>query len=62
MVKFITTDYLEINLDTNMVTTDNPIKIEGEKLTIEGQGLIADLTAGKVSLTKHVETHFKGIK
>lgn len=62
MVKFITTEFLEINLETNKVTTDNPIKIEGEKLTILGQGLEADLTLGKVSLTKHVETHFKGIK
>jgi lipopolysaccharide export system protein LptC len=39
---------------------DNPIKIEGTKLSIMGQGLRADLNLGKVTLTQHVKTIFKG--
>jgi lipopolysaccharide export system protein LptC len=60
LVQSIATDYLEINLNSNLVTTDNPIKIEGTKLSIMGQGLRADLNLGKVTLTQHVKTIFKG--
>lgn len=60
LVQSITTDYLEINLNSNLVVTDNPIKIEGTKLSILGQGLKADLNMGKLNLTHHVKTVFKG--
>lgn len=60
LVQTITTNFLEINLDTKLVTTDNAITIEGEGLTIVGQGLLANLTLGTVSLTHHVETLIKG--
>ena len=60
LVKTIATDYIEIDLDTKMVTTDNPITIEGQKMRVVGNGMVADLTLGKVSLTQHVETLIKG--
>lgn len=60
LVQTITTNFLEINLNSNLVTTDNPITIVGEKLTIVGQGLFANLNQGTVSLTHHVETLIKG--
>lgn len=60
LIQTITTNFLEINLNSNLVTTDNPITLEGEKLTIIGQGLMANLNLGTVSLTHHVETIIKG--
>ena len=60
MVRTINTEYLEINLESNMVTSDSPITIAGQRMTIVGSGMIADLNLGKVSLTQHVETVIKG--
>lgn len=62
LIQTIKTNFLEINLDSNLVTTDNPITITGDKLTIVGQGLVANLTEGTVTLTHHVETLIKGNK
>jgi len=60
MVESIITEYLEINLDSNKVSTDNVIQIEGQRMTIVGNGMEADLNVGKVTLTEHVETIIKG--
>lgn len=60
LVNSITTEYLEINLNTNIVSTDNPIKIQGKDVTIEGKGLTADLERGTLSLVNHVKTIIKG--
>ncbi len=62
LVTTIETEYLEINLNTQVVTTDKAIIIKGRRSTIEGQGLKADLKAGKVKLTQHVRTILKGNK
>ena len=56
LVKKITTEYLEIDLNNSLVTTDKKINIEGNDLWIEGQGLVADLTLGTIKLTNHVQT------
>lgn len=60
LVNTITTEYLEINLDTNIVSTDNDIKIEGKNVTVQGKGLTADLERGTLSLVNHVKTIIKG--
>ena len=60
MVNTITTEYLEINLNTNIVSTDNSITILGENVTIEGKGLTANLELGTLSLVNHVKTRIKG--
>jgi lipopolysaccharide export system protein LptC len=60
LVNSITTEYLEINLNTNIVSTDNPIRIQGKNVTIEGKGLTADLERGTLSLVNHVKTIIKG--
>jgi len=60
MIETISTEYLEIDLESNMVTTDNPITLEGQKIRVVGNGMEADLKLGKVSLTQHVETLIKG--
>lgn len=59
-VNSITTEFLEINLNTNIVSTDNDIKIQGENVTVEGNGLTADLERGTLSLVNHVKTIIKG--
>lgn len=59
LVKKITTEYLEIDLNNSLVTTDKKINIEGNDLWIEGQGLVADLNLGTIKLTNHVQTRIK---
>lgn len=56
LVKKITTEYLEIDLNNSLVTTDKKINIEGNNVWIEGQGLVADLNLGTIKLTNHVQT------
>jgi lipopolysaccharide export system protein LptC len=58
-IQTISTEYLEIDLDSNTVMTDNDILIEGTKIRIIGKGLLVDLNEGNVSLTNHVETIIK---
>lgn len=60
LVNSITTEYLEINLNTNIVSTDNEITIKGENTIIVGKGLIADLERQTLSLVNHVQTIIKG--
>ena len=60
MVTTIDTDYLEINLDSQLVWTDKPIVIKGKQSIITGKGMKADLKVGKVQLTEHVRTIIKG--
>ncbi len=59
LVKKITTEYLEIDLNNSLVTTDKKISIEGNNVWIEGQGLAADLNLGTIKLTNHVQTRIK---
>lgn len=59
-VNSITTEFLEINLNTNTVTTDNDITIQGKNVTVQGKGLTADLELGTLSLVNHVKTIIKG--
>lgn len=56
LVNKITTEYIEINLKTNIVISDKPITIEGKSVFIEGQGLTANLNQGTIKLTDHVQT------
>lgn len=55
----IKTEYLEIDLNASMVTTDNTIRIESDKVLIRGEGLNADLNQGSIALIKHVQTIIK---
>lgn len=60
MVESISTDYIEIDLNSNIVTTDSPITIEGSQLYIKGNGLIANLNVATITLTEHVQTTLIG--
>ena len=60
LVQTITTEYLEIDLDSNKVSTDDQIHIDGQRMSVIGNGMHADLNVGSVSLTQHVTTLIKG--
>lgn len=59
LVNKITTEYLEIDLNNSLVTTDKKINIEGKSVWIEGKGLNADLKLGSIKLINHVQTRIK---
>lgn len=59
LVNKITTEYLEIDLNNSLVTTDKKINIEGNSVWIEGKGLNANLKLGTIKLINHVQTRIK---
>ena len=54
-IQTIETTYLELNLNTMIMTSDRTIRITGKDFLITGQGLHADLNAQNVRLTSQVE-------
>jgi len=56
LVNKIATEYIDIDLDNNIVKSDMPISITGKNVVIRGKGLTADLNAGTIKLTNHVRT------
>ena len=54
--------YLELDLNTNIISSEQTIVIEGEDFTMYGSGLIIDLNTKQMTLTEHVQTIFKSIK
>lgn len=51
--------YLELDLNTNIISTEQTIVIEGKDFTMYGSGLIVDLNTKQMTLTEHVQTIFK---
>lgn len=69
-VKLISTDknsliqeihgkYLELDLKTNIISSEQTILIQGKGFTMYGSGLIVDLNSTKMTLTEHVQTIYK---
>lgn len=54
-IQTIETTYLELDLNTMIMTSDRTIRITGKDFLITGQGLHADLNAQNVRLTSQVE-------
>ncbi len=54
-IQTIETTYLELNLDTMIMTSDREIRITGKDFFITGKGLEADLNAQNVRLISQVE-------
>ncbi|WP_299490126.1 LPS export ABC transporter periplasmic protein LptC [uncultured Shewanella sp.] len=54
-VKTVKTDFLELDLNTKIMTSNKHIYITGVDFTIEGKGLYADLNTQTVKLTSQVE-------
>ncbi|GIU43230.1 LPS export ABC transporter periplasmic protein LptC [Shewanella algidipiscicola] len=54
-IQTIETNYMELDLNTMIMTSDRTIRITGNDFLITGKGLYADLNAQKVRLTSQVE-------
>lgn len=54
-LRTVKTDFLELDLNTKIMTSNKRIYVTGVDFTIEGKGLYADLNAQTVKLTSQVE-------
>ena len=55
-VKTITTEFIQFNLDTKLMTSDQPVVIIGEDYEIQSNGFNANLTTKEYELKQHVQT------
>jgi len=53
--------YLELDLNTNIISSEQTIYIKGKGFTMYGSGLIVDLNTKQMTLTQHVQTTYKNI-
>jgi len=51
--------YLELDLNTNIISSDQTVMIQGKDFTTYGSGLIIDLNTKQMTLTEHVRTIYK---
>ena len=61
LVQEIHGKYLELDLNTNILSSDQTIMIEGKDFIMYGSGLIVDLNTTQMTLTEHVQTIYKKI-
>jgi len=54
--------YFELDLRSNIISSDQDIKIIGKGFTIDGKGLIVDLNTNQMTLTKHVKSIYEIVK
>ncbi|WP_448212851.1 LPS export ABC transporter periplasmic protein LptC [Colwellia sp. MEBiC06753] len=59
LIKEIHCKYLELDLNTNIISSDQTIMIQGEDFTMYGSGLIIDLNTKQMTLTEHVQTIYQ---
>ncbi|MGI2215614.1 LPS export ABC transporter periplasmic protein LptC [Shewanella baltica] len=53
-IQTLSTSYLELDLNTMIMTSDRTIYVTGKDFNIQGQGLYADLNVQEVQLTSQV--------
>ena len=51
--------YLELDLNTNIISSDQTVMVQGKDFTMYGSGLIIDLNTKQMTLTEHVHTIYK---
>ena len=51
--------YIELDLTTNIISSDQTIMIQGKDFTMYGSGLIVDLNTTQMTMTEHVQTVYK---
>lgn len=51
--------YFELDLNSNIISSDQTIMILGKGFTMYGSGLIVDLNTTQMTLTEHVQTIYK---
>jgi lipopolysaccharide export system protein LptC len=54
--------YFELDLRTNIISSEQEIRIIGKGFTIDGKGLIVDLNTNQMTLTKHVKSIYEIVK
>jgi lipopolysaccharide export system protein LptC len=59
LIKEINCKYLELDLNTNIISSDQTILIQGKDFIMYGSGLIVDLNTKQMTLTEHVQTIYK---
>ena len=53
--------YLELDLKTNIISSDQTILIQGKDVTMYGSGIVVDLNTRQMTLNEHVQTIYKKI-
>lgn len=61
LIQEIHCKYLELDLNTNIISSDQTILVQGKNFTMYGSGLVIDLNTKQMALTEHVQTIFKKI-
>ena len=56
LIQEIHCKYLELDLNTNIISSDQTVMVQGKDFTMYGSGLIIDLNTKQMTLTEHVRT------
>ncbi|WP_286233577.1 LPS export ABC transporter periplasmic protein LptC [Thalassotalea sediminis] len=59
LIREIHGKYLELDLNTNIISSENSIRIKGVDFAMQGTGLIIDLNTKQVTLTQHEQTIYQ---
>ena len=59
LIQEIHCKYLELDLKTNIISSDQTVMVQGKDFTMYGSGLIIDLNTKQMTLTEHVRTIYK---
>lgn len=59
LIQEIHCKYLELDLNTNIISSDQTVMIQAKDFTTYGSGLIIDLNTKQMTLTEHVRTIYK---
>ena len=59
LIQEIHCKYLELDLNTNIISSDQTVMVQGKDFTMYGSGLIIDLNTKQMTLTEHVRTIYK---
>ncbi|MBL4940124.1 MAG: LPS export ABC transporter periplasmic protein LptC [Colwellia sp.] len=59
LIQEIHCKYLELDLNTNIISSDQTVVVQGKDFTMYGSGLIIDLNTKQMTLTEHVRTIYK---
>lgn len=59
LIEEIHCKYLELDLNTNIISSEQTVMVIGKDFTMYGSGLIIDLNTKQMTLTEHVRTIYK---
>ena len=59
LIQEINCKYLELDLNSNIISSDQAVIIQGQDFIMYGSGLIVDLNTRQMTLTEHIQTIYK---